>query len=314
MPTRTHSSIWLSAGAVLAFGASVAQAQLLVPKGATGTLKVEYLYTAAGKTGTENGGNIDEWKVRRQVAITANYVADAPQPVGALHKPDATQQAAMDKQRTQTEAFAKSMQPTMQDMMKIVERCGESDEECISKAVAAYGNGMDVNDVKAKKQVAEELTKPGAPRYQLWKMKSQSGTYLVDELTTHQVFEMTCTRTQVCKRTVMTRGGGDIPQLAGRSIEGASMIEVDSVSKDLVVMLPAALLPLKVESVVQTTIQDDDVRGGPAVAMPLTMNQDPMTFTIPGNVLTASGGKTVKGKGTGAESGTLTVNWTFTRN
>jgi len=314
MQTRNHSSIWLSGGVVLAFWVSAAQAQLLMPKGATGTLKVEYVYTAVGKSGTENGGNIDEWKVRRQVAITANYVADPPQPIAALHKADATQQAAMDKQRTQTEAFVKAMQPSMQDMMKIVERCGEEDEECISKAVAEYGNSMDLNDVKAKKQMAEGLTKPGAPRYQLWRLKSQSGTYLVDELTSHQVFEMTCTRTKVCKRTVTTKGGGDIPQTPDRSVEGASMIEVDSVNKDLVVMLPAALLPLKVESVVQTTIQDDDVHGGAGIAMPLTRNQDPMTFTIPGNELSASGSKTIKGTGTGAESGTLTVNWTFTRN
>jgi len=293
--------------------AATAQAQLLVPQGAKGTLKVEYLYTADGKKGTENAGNIEEWKVRRVINITANYVAEPPQVIGTLHKPDATQQAAMDKQRTDVQAFAKKMEPTVNDMMKIAERCGES-EACIEKAIAEYGNTMDASQIKADKKTADALVRPGESRYQRWRMLAMNGTYAIDELTSLQVFEMTCTRTKVCKRTVTTKGSGAVPQPTTGSVEGVSMIEVDSTGKDMAVMLPATLLPLKVDTVVQTSIMDDDTKSGPGFAKPMVKNQETLVVAIPGDSVTSSGTRTFKGTGYGAESGTLTVTWSFTRN
>ena len=288
--------------------AASAQAQLLVQKGARATLQVEYLYTAAGKSGSHND-SIDEWKVRRVVNMTAQYVAEEPMAIGVLHKPDAAQQAAIDTKQAQVQAFAKKMEPTVADMMKIAERCGE-DEGCISKAIAEYGNQMDVKEVQARKAEGQAFVKTGAPRYQLWKLTSQSGTYEVDENNSRQVFEMTCTQTRVCKRTVITRGKGTI----GSSVEGASLLEVDNTNKDIEAKMPVPLQPLKVESQVQSNIPDDDFKAEQTLPARMLRTAESLTLAIPGNALQASGTQTLKGTGAGAESGTLTVKWTFKRN
>jgi hypothetical protein len=302
----------LIAALLLSLAAS-AQAQLLAPRGAKATLQVEYLYTAAGTSGSANGGAIDEWNVRRVVSITAQYVAEEPMAIAALHRPDATQQAAMNTQQAQVQGFARKMEPTMADMMKIMERCGE-DEACISKAISDYGNQMDLKEVQARKAEGQAIQKPGAPRYQLWKQVSQSGTYEVDETTTRQVFEMTCTRTQVCKRVVTTRGKGAVPPPPGGSVEGASLLEVDSVKKDMEAKMPVPLQGLKVESKAQSNIPDDDYQAEQTLPVRILKGAESLTLAIPGDALQAAGTKTIKGTGAGAESGTLTVKWTFKRN
>lgn len=288
-----------------------AEAQLLAPKGTKATLQVEYLYTAAGTSGSHSASAIDQWNVRRVVSITAQYVAEEPMAIAVLHKADAAQQAAVEKQQAQVQAFARKMEPTVADMMKIAERCGE-DEACISKAISDYGNQMNVKDVQARKAEGQALATPGAPRYQLWKLTAQNGTYEVDETASRQVFETTCTRTQVCKRTVTTRGKGPIPAPAG-PVQGASLLEIDSARKDIEAKMPVPLRPLQVESRVQTNIPDDDYQAEQALPVRLLKGAESLTLMIPGDALQASGTQTVKGTGEGAESGTLTVKWTFKR-
>jgi hypothetical protein len=290
------------------------EAQLLTPRGTKATLAVEYLYTAAGTSGRHNDTDtIDEWKVRRVVNVTAHYLAEEPIAIGVLHKPDATQQAAIDTKQKQVQAFSKKMEPTVADMMAIAERCDE-DEACISKAIADYGNKMDGKDMQARKAEGQAVFKQEAPRYQLWKLTSQSGTYEVDEVTSRQVFEMTCTRTRVCKRTVTARGKGTIPPPPGGSVEGTSLLEIDSVMKDLAAKMPLPLQALNVESNVQTTIPDDDFKVDQSLWLRMFRLADFLTLAIPGNALPASGTTTLKNTGDGAESGILTVKWSFKRN
>jgi len=289
------------------------QAQLLVPKGTKATLEVEYLYTAVGKSGRPDGTDtLDEWKVRRVVNVIAHYVAEEPLAIGVLHKPDATQQAAMETKVAQTQAFGNKMAPTVADMMQIAERCGE-DEACLEQAIVDYGNKMDPKEMQARKAEGEAIFKPEAPRYQLWNLKSQSGTYEVDEFTSRQVFELTCTRTQVCKRTVTSRGKGAIPAPPAGSVESASLLEVDSVKKDLSAKMPMPLRELKVESSVQTTIPDDEYKVDANEAMRMFKKAETLIMAIPGGAFPASGTTTIKSTGHGGESGTLTVKWTFKR-
>lgn len=290
-----------------------AQAQLLVPKGTKATLEVEYLYTAAGSSGRPNGTDtLDEWKVRRVVNVIAHYVAEEPIAIGVLHKPDAAQQADIDKKVAQTQAFGNKMAPSVADMMQIAERCGD-DDACLEQAIADYGNKMDPKEMQARKAEGEALFKPEAPRYQRWNLKSQSGTYEVDEFTSRQVFELTCTRTQVCKRTVTSRGKGPIPAPPAGSVEGASLLEVDRVKKDLAAKMPMPLRELKVESNVQSTIPDDNYKVDANAALRMFKNAESLTLAIPGGALPASGTTTIKSTGHGGESGTLTVKWTFRR-
>lgn len=289
-----------------------AQAQLLVPRGTKGILEVQYLYTAQGNSGRGKGvDSIDEWNVRRVLNLTAHYVAEEPGAIGALHQ-SGTQTAALNKKVNQAQAFGKKMEPAVADMMKIAERCGE-DEGCIEKAITDYGNQMDLKEMQARKGEAAAIFNQGAARYQLWRLTAQSGTYEVDELTTRQVFEMTCTQTQVCKRTVTRRGKGPIPAPPAGSLDSASLLEIDSTNKDLAAKMPMPLRELAVETKVQSTIPDDDFQPGPNFPMLLFKNVDTLTLAITSGQLPASGTHTIRNTGKGAESGTTTVKWTFKR-
>lgn len=284
-----------------------AQAQLLAPRGSKATLHVEYLYTADGTSGRRNGTDaIHEWKVRRVMNLTAHYTAEEPAAIGVLHQSEA-QTAALDKKVNQAQAFGRKMEPTVNDMMKIMDRCGEN-EACIEKAVAEYANTMNVDEMRANQAQATAMFKPDAPRYQLWKPVSQSGTYEVDELTTFQVFEIGCTLTQVCKRTVTTRGKGTLPPS-----DSASLLEIDSAKPDLAAKMPIPLQELKVESKVVSNVPDDDFQVAPLLPVRLLKDAQTLTLAIADGKLPASGTTSIKSKGTGAESGTLTVKWTFKR-
>ncbi len=289
-----------------------AQAQLLVPKGSRATLEVQYLYSAEGNSGRGKGADaIDEWKVRRVLNITAQYVAEEPGAIGVLHQPEA-QNATLESKAKQAQAFGQKMEPTVADMMKIAERCGD-DEGCIEKAISSYANTMDVKEMQARKGEATALFTPGAARYQLWKLTAQSGSYEVDELITRQVFETTCTQVHVCKRTVTRQGKGQIPPPPGGRVDGGSILEVDSVKQDVAAKMPMPLRELPVQAKVQSNIPDDDYQPGPSLPMHMFRNVDTLTLAIAGGRLPASGTKTLKSAGTGAESGTVTVKWTFKR-
>jgi hypothetical protein len=296
---------------LLTLGAT-AQAQLLLPKGTKAALEVQYLYTAEGNSGRgKNVDAIDEWKVRRALNLTARYVAEEPTAIGVLHQSEA-QNAALDAKAKQAQDFGKKMQPTYDDMMKIAERCGD-DEGCIEKAISDYANKMDLKEMQARKSEANAIFKMDAPRYQLWKVTGQTGTYDIDELVTRQVFEMTCTQVKVCKRTVTRTGKGAIPAPPGRDVESASLLEIDSVGKDIAAKMPMPMRELPVKTNVQSNIPDDDYQATGSLPMHQFKNADTLTLAITSGQLPASGSKTIKNTGKGAESGTLTVTWTFKR-
>ena len=291
---------------------SAAQAQLLVPKGSKATLQVQYLYTAEGNSGRDkNVDAIDEWKVRRALNLTARYVAEEPTAIGVLHQSE-TQTAALNAKARQAEDFGKKMEPTYADMMKIAEHCGD-DESCVEKAISEYANKMDLKDMQARKGEASAIFKVDPPRYQLWKVTAQTGSYEIDELVTRQVFEMTCTQMKVCKRTVTRTGKGAIPAPPGGAVDSASLLEIDSVGKDIAAKMPMPMRELPTKTNVQSSIPDDDYQAAMSLPMHQFKNADTLTLAITSGQLPASGTKTIKNTGKGAESGTLTVTWTFKR-
>jgi len=187
----------------------------------------------------------------------------------------------------------------------------------MEKAAAAYGNNMEMTpDIKsAGADIAAVNKTMSGTRFQLWRSTSQGGTYSIDETISKQVFEMTCTETKVCKRTVTNKGGGAIPPPPGaKSIPSASMLEVDSTGRDMVLQLPMPLMPLPVTRTVTTTMMDDDAKGGPTFATLRMPSDKPITVAIPKDLKSLSGTQTITIPGNQAEGGTLVVNWKFTTN
>lgn len=300
--------------------ATSAHAELLAPKGAKGQLKVEYVFASSGGHTAPAKDVITQWRVRRVVEMTALYTADAPAAVGTLHTSDTS---SIEKR---AKSAATKLQPMMTDVNAIAAKCGVSltsgddiskaQEACIEKGVAEYGNNMEMTpDIKsAGADIAAMNQAMKVARYQLWQNTSQTGTYQVDEERNRQVFELTCTATKTCKRSDVRKGGGPIPTPPGASSAGFSMLEVDSVSKDMVIVLPVPLAPLTYTQTVTTNIPDEAGSTKQSI-VPLLFggDQQRITVSIPGSAASLSGTQTIPVKGEGAEGGTLTVNWKFTR-
>jgi hypothetical protein len=314
--------------ALLVIFAASAHAEVLVPKGAKGTLTVEYVFTSSGKYITGKKEAIDDWNVKRNVTMTTQYAADPPQAFGTLHQDDGKQKADMATLQAKTTSAHKKLEPMQNDVMALAAKCGitmdgpdvsaaeeKAQEACMEKAAAEYGNNMEMTpEIKsAGDDIAAANKLASGTRFQLWRSTSQGGTYSIDETISRQVFEMTCTDTKVCKRVVTNKGGGASPTPPGGKFAGASMIEVDSTGHDMVLHLPMPALPLPITRTVTTTMIDDDTKGGPTFASLWPSNSKPITVAIPGDIKTVSGTQTTTIPGKQAEGGTLTVNWKFTR-
>jgi hypothetical protein len=308
--------------------AASAHAELLVPKGAKALLTVEYVFASSGKYTTPAKEQIDIWNVKRNVTMTAQYAADPPQAVAVLHQGDPKQKVEMAAMQKNVASAHKKLEPMQNDMMALAAKCGismdgadvsaaeeKAQEACMEKAVANYGNNMEMTpEIKsAGADIAAVQKTMSGTRFQLWRSTSQSGTYLIDETISKQVFEMTCTTTKICKRVVTNKGGGAIPAApGGKSIAGASMLEVDSTGRDMILQLPMPVMPLPVTKTVTTTLIDDDATGGTGFA-PLWTNK-PITVAIPADLKSVSGTQTIAVPGNQSEGGTLTVTWQFKTN
>lgn len=315
---------------LLATVAGSAHAEPLAPKGAKGTLTVEYTFTSSGNYAPPSKEVIDNWSVKRSLTVTAQYVANAPQPLGVLHNDNPGQKAQLADMQAKTTSAYKKLEPMQNDVMAMAAKCGismdgpdvsaaeeKAQEACMEKAASEYGNNMEMTpEIKSAAADAAAVQKTmSGTRYQLWQQTSQSGTYSVDETISKQVFEMTCTNTKVCKRVETNKGGGAIPAPPGAPSGGVSMVEVDTTGRDIMLTLPMPLMPLPITKTVTTTIIDDDHKSGPGFAKPwMVPANKPITVALPADLKSVSGTKTYPIKGDQAEAGTLVVKWQFTRN
>lgn len=292
-----------------------AQAQLLVPKGSKATLTVEWNYQAVGAK--KDKYDPRTWKVNRSVQLTAQFVAEKQQPLAQMRATEPEQLADMQGKQGTALVAAKKMEPTMNDMMKIVEKCGEN-EACIEKEVKAYGSTMQLTPelMSAGKDI-DKLGKTPGPRYQAWRSVSQKGTYSSDEFYTAQTADPICMEKpkQRCNRQETRKGGGVLPVPPGKEFKGVGMFEIDSVKKDIVMILPGPSWPMPCTSEIKSDFPDE-ASGHSTCTVPFSYGSDsdnkPLTFVIAGDTKTFTGTKTVKLPGAEGESGTATYKWTLT--
>jgi hypothetical protein len=286
-----------------------AQAELLVAKGTKATLTVEYGYSAIGAK--KDKYDPREWKVNRSLTLTAQFEAKKPQALAQLRAMEAGQLAdAKDKQATAISAH-KKMTPMMGDMMKIVEKCGEN-EACIEKEIEAYGNSMEMTpELTSAGKDIEKLSKVDGPRYQLWSLVSQRGTYSIDEFYKGQSGDPLCLEKpqQRCRREETRKGAGDAPA-PSKKVAGSAQFEVDALKKDIVIMLPVAMAPLPCAREVKSDFPNE--ASGSSQCLSGVGGSKPITVTIPGDLKQLSGTQQIKQEGAEGEGGMLTVRWTIT--
>ena len=301
-----RTAIALSIG-LLASG--TAQADLLVAKGAKATLNVQYEYAAVGKNASKDDPS--EWRVRRTTNMVVQLSAEERQALSGLRAMDTSQKASLGKKQTQIASVQKKMQPQMDDMMKIAERCGE-DEACIEKAIVAYSSTMNTADIETTKGEVAAATKLDGPRYQMWVPTAEKGTYAIDEAYRAKTSDPLCSGKpkHQCSREETRKGAGNVPVLPGSKDAYTTRLEIDGEKKEIYIMLPVPLVALGYTK--QVTSDFPDEKSGTSQAEARFPGQlKPMTAAITGDLRNASGTQTIKVSGAEGEGGTLTVKWQF---
>jgi hypothetical protein len=294
------------------FACTTAQAQPFAPKGAKATLTVKYEYTAVGQK--KDKYDPAEWRVSRTLTMVVPMSAEAEQALSTMRPMEAAQMASFEKKQAQVASIHKKMEPTMNDMMKIAERCGE-DEACIEKAIVAYGTSADPTLAKSLKPEVDEVMKQDGPRYQMWRGLSQTGTYAIDETYSEKIADPGChdKPNRQCSRAETRKGGGEVPMPAEAKGISNGQLEFDTVKKDLYITLPTPFLPLGYTR--HVTSDYDNEKNGSSLEtlhnLPGTLQ--PITVAITGDARKLSGTQTIKSAGKAGESGTLTVSWQFER-
>ncbi|SIR08709.1 hypothetical protein [Solilutibacter tolerans] len=320
----------LLSGVSLAALAAPAAAQL-VPAGRQAELTVEYEYVSDGAR--KDKYDSQEWQVRRLAVVSLTLQAQKPTSLPALHKVEAAQQKDIAQRQAAMDRAAKTMQPTMADMMKIAERCGD-DEACMERAVTSYASANRGKLLDTKAAVAGDaaiVAREGAARYQTWiPVGAQRGRFDVSERVRMVDADPICRShaNQRCRREQVRMGSGPIPlppgvNAKGRKPVGSSVFEVDSGAKDIILLLPEPLMPLTVKQTVSTdhpgqqSGESEHVFRFPAAGA--LKSHTPLQVALKGGRLEQSGTLTIKVKGaqgnprtleaTAPENGTLTVRW-----
>jgi hypothetical protein len=287
-------------------------AQSFAAKGAKATLSVTYQYASTGSNADKYDPS--EWRVSRTMTMVVPMSADSGQAFSQMRALDAGQTAAIGKKQAKTAAIHKKMEPTMADMMKIAETCGE-DEACVEKAIVAYGATMDPSVVKGVKGEVDEVMKVDGPRYQFWNGLSQTGTYAIDEAYRAKTSDPLCSGkpNHQCSREETRKGGGALPKFAELNGGSLARLEFDTVKKEILITLPVAFPALDYAQQVKSDFPDEKSGGSKGVLRTFPGNLPQITAAAAVDARNASGTQTIKVAGTGGEAGTLTVKWQFVR-
>jgi hypothetical protein len=310
----------LLASTLLCAGSGQA-AESFAPSGASGTLTVDYAFNSSGSKADRN--NSREWKIHRTVAIKAELTAGGPTPMPTLAPMDASMTADMVRRSERTQAVVKDMQPTLDEIHKIIAKCGE-DDACLTRETMRFGMAADTGArLEKDRKSVDELTRAPVPRYQRWSAQQQSGSYTVDELVKMVYADPICQPSNQCRRSETRKGAGELtlpPGTDKRAAAGFSGIEVDSIEGTFTVLLPIPLAMLSIEEIIATDSPDRkseagkrnvQVDSGLANVKPVTQ---PLTIALKGSARTQSGSQMLDVTDAAGNVGKLTVKWKFAAN
>lgn len=307
-------------------------ADAFAPAGAKATLSVDYVYESAGAKSSEGAYDPYEWRVKRTANLVADLAAQASTAMPTLQPLDAAQTAELKNLGKKAEAVTTKMAPMMADVEKIMEKCGE-DEDCITRESQKLGEAMrgtpKMDAAMSAKKDAQQLSKPGAPRYQAWYATAQKGSYSIDETAHISVTDPICTSRprHRCTRDEVRKGSGAIVlpsegKKNPRPAPGIGAVEVDTVKNTITVRLPVPMLLPYTETI--TTDEPEGTHDTPTPAGPEqkllrfrvnaeddVMHDKPLTVALKGGWRSQSGEEVIALKGEFGDAGKLTVRWRF---
>jgi hypothetical protein len=308
-------------------------ADSFAPAGARATLSVDYVYESAGQKRSEGMYDPYEWRVKRSANLVAELASQPATAMPTVQAIDASQMAELKGKSDKAESVATQMAPMMADVQKIMAKCGE-DEACITRETQKMGAAMQGTPAMAAamsaKKDAQDLGKPGAPRYQAWRPTAQKGSYVIDETVHISVTDPICTSRprHRCTRDEVRKGSGEIPlppdaKKNRDAAAGISAVEVDEGKNTLTVRLPVPLFLLSYTETITTDepagTHDTPTPKGPQqklhrfrvnAAGDITHDK-PFTVPLKGGWRTQAGEQVLNLKGDFGDAGKLTVRWSF---
>ncbi|MGZ5583990.1 MAG: hypothetical protein ACXWF2_12880 [Usitatibacter sp.] len=320
----------------LAVGGAAHAADFASP-GAKAVLSVDYTYDSKGRKSSEGMYDPYEWRVTRTMSLVAELAAQPPTAMPTVQTIDGAQMAQLQGTQSKAQGVAMQMAPMAAEVQKILAKCGDN-EACMTRetgkmAAAMQGTPQMAAAMGAKKDI-QELSAPGAPRYQAWRATAQKGTYLIDELVHISVTDPICTSKprHRCTREETRKGSGDVPvpqEATSKRNQGAaagvSAVELDAAKNTLTVGLPIALAMLPYTELI-TTDEPEGTHDTPTPKGPQKrqafyrvnpagstgfMHDKPFTVALKGGWRSQEGEYSVPLKGNFGDAGTLTVRWRF---
>jgi hypothetical protein len=291
---------------VLSGCANPAWAQLVSPK-TKGTLTIDYRYQSSGQEADEQGNDHRDWRVSRQVSISALMVAENHSPVAALLQGTAAEKNDLAARQKQIATGAQKVAPMMAEIESIMQKCGD-DEACMERESTNLAGTMDEKAIRSAGEDAAAAGRPMNNNYQLWRVSTYSGRYTADELYNASLADPDCMPSMRCVSQTVRKGSGAIPV---NSTPLAVMMEVDGPGKRLHISLPMASGNMPVTRTVTGKVRDGktgtftDQFGFPWTSV------KPVVVSLPNGLNNASGTQSVKIAGERGEGGTLTIEWRF---
>jgi hypothetical protein len=310
MPTRMIRFAGAVCVAALLSGAALAQTPS--PAKSQATLTVVYEFTGAGDVIPQSKESHVKWNITNRYEVKATMEASAAGGFGALHKPDAAEQAREAGRMTAANQAAGDMSSMMAQAEAIMEKCGE-DEACITRESMKMAQGVDMNSAQmksAKSNIAKASEMPGA-RYQLFSPGKQSGTFTIEEYAYEAYFDAACSlkNEATCAAESTVKGKGPITLN-----QAGAMAEIDYQAGTLKVIL-AHPGPVKATKTVLS--KSADTKSGTSQVnrqVPTQIIKQEGETVKCGACKTASGSftKEIEDELLGRK-GQLKVSWTFSR-
>ena len=303
------------------------------PAGAKATLSVDYVYESAGKKRSEGMYDPYEWRVKRSANLVAELAAQPVTAMPTVQAIDASQKAELKGKSDKAQSVATQMAPMTADVQKMMAKCGE-DEACLTREAQKMGEALqgtpEMTAAMNAKKDAQELGKPGAPRYQAWRPTAQKGSYFIEETVHISVTDPICTGKprHRCTRDEVRKGSGEIPvppdaKKSPGAAAGISAVEVDAGKSTLTVALPVPMFLLPYTETITTDepegTHDTPTPKGPQQkqlrfrvnAAGAVTHEKPITVALKGGWRSQAGEQVAALKGEFGDAGTLTVRWRF---
>ncbi len=256
---KRHMAI-ASLAAVFALPGLVLAVEAPAKPGTAGVLEVEFLID--GQYSAKNEMDGIDWRVKRNLKLSYEIYAGNLAQVGTIGNPAHTAEILADSAALSArgQAVAANNADLMASMEAAADACGD-DEACMERfamqMVMQPGKRQQLDqmskDVQGVTGQTQALQAKMPPRYQLWKGKDNQplkggGEAGLEETLHSTTYDPICHETKnICTFDRARKGGHKVDGSAGVLALASPLVEIDTVTDKISLVLPAPILAVKVD-------------------------------------------------------------------